>query len=288
MASLWLAWPVVDGRTSWFLVLMSGLYWLPPLAVWLALPAAFRAPPASVGGDAGAFRLFCFYGVVSLLFLSPVADIGHLLHGLPIFLILCAHHLGALWSAAGDARHPEPTRAATAVVIAGLAVAVLLPCLDRLRIARTSLADGRPALARASGVFDPRPEFGHEISLVEWLRDDTRRDRAVFALGSPQMLYFLIGKPSPLEHDEFTFFLASFSALPASDARAMVNQDAVVATLRRERPLVVDGFGGAAGRRFRDVFPTVTAYLDQHYRPLARFGPYTVLDAAPEHGAPPF
>jgi hypothetical protein len=278
---VWFAGAFADGFTSWFPLLLQSLYWLPIVAVWLGLSHLVRiarhgSPPA-----VEAFTLFTFFAVTSLVFLAPIADVGHLLHGLPIFLILGASLIGSV----PDTR---PARVAAIAVAALIAGGIVIPCADRLRIARASRDAAPPALARATGVFDRRPEFHHEVDLIEWLRDDTRRDRSVFAIGSPQMLYFLVGKPSPVEHDEFVFFLASFGALAPRDASAMVDEAAVLARLQHARPLVVDGFGGTAPRQFREIFGDVSRYLDRHYRPVARFGPYTVLDAGPEGGARPF
>src|SRR5262249_28228196 len=118
-----------------------------------------------------------------------------------------------------------------------------------------------------------------EADLVAWLREPPRRDRALFAIGSPQLLYFLVGTPSALQRDEFTFFLTSAGALPSSRAATMVDQGGAIATLEATQPLVVDGFSSAASvARLRAAFPVVAGWIDSHYRPVAQFGRYTVLD----------
>jgi hypothetical protein len=254
----------------------AAAYWFPIASVWLALPAVFAPSPAAAPEKREALALVYFYAVVSVLYLTPAADLMHVFTALPINLILLAHVAPRLWPASLGTRRPLVASVATALVVAALA-----PFVSALVSTRRELPEVRPGFARAGGVFDPRPKFRQAVELVDYLRDGAGRGRPVFVMANEQMLYFLAARHSPLERHEFLFFLAGFGLVAKEDARADLDEESAVGRLRETRPLIVDVPGTSASRFFRATFPRVTAYLDGAYHPVATFGAYRVLDAAP-------
>lgn len=259
-------------------IVVSGVYWLPLLVVAAATPSVLGANPRLETRRRECLALFYFQAVVSLLFLSPNADIMHLLTALPIYLVLPAHLLDRVIDSSAPAKAGFSSRAPVAVVAAVILVVVALPFVRQLAAARAGSERPTASFQRASGIYDPSPKFSRAVELVEFLRDGSGRERPVAVIANEQMLYFLAAKRSPVERYEFLFFLIGSDVITPSDARASVDQAWVIGRLRQTKALIVDVPDGKASRRFHAMLPDVSAFLAEHYEPVARFGAYTVLD----------
>jgi hypothetical protein len=263
-------------------VVVASLYWLPPLSVAAATPLLFAAPPRLDGERRDALALFHFHAVVSLLYLSPNADVMHLLTALPIFLVLAAYLLGRTIDSAAPPARGSSARAPIAIAAALLLAVAASPFVRALLLARGGAASHQAPLgfARASGIHDGSPKMRQAAELVEFLRDGPGRERPLLVIANEQMLYFLAAKRSPLERFEFFFFLIGGGVISAADARASVDQAWAIERLRQARPLIVDVPGGQASRRFHAALPALGAFITESYAPLQRFGEYAVLQPA--------
>jgi hypothetical protein len=205
-----------------------------------------------------------------LVTLYPSADLAHAAAMLPAFLPLLARAVNRL-----QAR--TPTRRGAAIV----ALATLAFVVPPVRLLADAVAD-RPAdrdgLPRASGIWQRGDRFGEAVRFSRLLEARFPPGTPMLAVPSQQTLYFVLGRPSVLENEEFVFYLASFGLIADADARALANEDAMLDRLRQTRPFAVQYTGDPALDRMRRAFPRLTAFLATHYRPTAAVGGYTLLE----------
>jgi len=198
--------------------------------------------------------------------LYPAADLPHALMTLPPFVPVLAGVVARLRTAG------------TSVVLAlAILIALFAAPLLRIRVG-AQRADGA-GFTRASGVRDGGSEFSHAVSLVRWLANQP--PGPILVLANQQLLYFLSGRRSLVEHDEFVLYLVGADLIEAHAARRWIDEDAIVTRLRETGALVVDSEATPAGRRVLAVFPRVAALIDDEWREVVRFGGYRVLAPAP-------
>ncbi|HSP98926.1 MAG TPA: hypothetical protein VL049_17020 [Candidatus Dormibacteraeota bacterium] len=252
------------GRGGWQADAIGVLYVLPFAAVWPSLWAG-RAAPRPV-------RVLAAYGAFSLLLLYPAGDRWHLLMGLPAFMPLAAYWMDRLVTApATDRRTIAPVPLAALVAVALLLVS---PYVAAQRFARLVAAGAPPGFTRASGIVGAPPKFGDASALVRFLAQQP--PGALLVTCNEQMLYFLAGRPSVLERDEFVFYMVGGGYVDRDAARALAPPLAMVASLEASRSLVVDCPGSAESQRFDATFDEVAQFVDAHYRPLRMIGGYRV------------
>ena len=157
---------------------------------------------------------------------------------------------------------------------------VVLSAPPVLSLATTRLGRSAkmPGFARASGISGTMPKFGEAAALVGHLRSQLPAEGKLLVVANEQMLYFLAGRPSILEKEEYLLYLVGAGLVADADARTLVPATRIIERLEGERPLVVDYAGSPGGRNFREVYPEVAAYLDQHYRVVQTFGKYRLLE----------
>ena len=236
------------------------------------------APPRdgaeSADGDSP-LGVFYFFAVVSLLFLYPAADFWHLIMGLPAFLPLLAFVLSRchrVIDAAPSARGGVWLSALTAaVVVLGLAA----PYVSTLRfVLRTAPAS--PGWPRAPGIVGAAPKIRDAADLIGYL-DTQPPDVPLFATGSEQMIYFLAGRRSAVDFDEFVLYLLPANAMDAAAVRALVPEERLIDHLRMTKPLIIDSVDGRLAGLFHGAFPGVTAFINAHYGVVHTAGAYRVL-----------
>src|SRR5262245_7022727 len=247
------------------------LSWLPVAIAWLAVARLLwvRRLPAPVVAP-------IFMAAAFLPGLQPIGDLPHVLIALPPFLpplaALCARYANRDW----------PGRWLAAATICLLGAALVAPFTRSFPRSVAQLRAPGPRYERATGVRDPSP-FSEDLrELVRYL-ERTPAETRVLVLPDTCIIHFLAGRRSALDTEDFPLILGTYSHVSDDDARALFDEDAVIARLRREPVLVVlvhDGPGLTAVRR---VFPKLVAFVDEHFRQVARFGPYEVL--APADGS---
>ncbi len=260
-------------QSWWFGDVFRLLYVVPFALIWFALPRVFA--PRPFGAATPALAGFFFFAAVSLLLLHPAGDLPHLLMGLPAFLPLLAVQVARVHGA-------EPGRGAAMVSAACLAVLLLVLCAPfthALVMAPAALPAGWPGFARAPGVIDTAPKFRDAAELVRAL-DKQPPERRLFAIANAQMLYFLAGRPSAFEREEFILYLVGADVIAAEAARDVFPAAALIARLNALRPLVIDEPGSPLAEHFRRVYPEVAAYIDAQTRPVQTVGAFRLLDWA--------
>lgn len=263
----------LDGRAhlaggGWRSDLFGLVFWLPPVAVWATTIFLIRAPRSD------ASTLLTIMSATLLPGLAPVSDLPHVLLAVRAYLPVGALALREVRDAAAPA---AVGRHAAAALLACWVVVLAVPCVAML-IDRARAAGPAGTYERASFIADDTQPGADVAALVAHLR--ARPNPYLFTLPSETMLYFLAGKRSPLDGDEFAFYAAvTGPQLTADDARALVDQDAAVRRLQAVRPLVVRVRGGV--EEFRRVFPAIAAYVGRAYRPVATFGKFELLAPAP-------
>jgi hypothetical protein len=223
--------------------------------------------------DTGAVGVFYFFAVVSLLFLYPSADFWHLIMGLPAFLPLLAFLIARQQQAEGDGQVVRGEWL-SAVTIAAIAVVLAAPFVGALRFAMRTTADAE-RLPRASGIVGAAPKMHDVAELLAYL-DEQPADLPLFATGSEEMIYFISGRRSALDFDEFVLYLLTANAMDAEGARALVPAQRLVDRISSAKPIIIE-VDGPLSARFQSAFPEVMAFIDSHYRVVHTAGQYRVL-----------
>jgi hypothetical protein len=259
---------------DWLLAALRLWSLVPPAVVWVSSLALMRATDAEPLEPIGAVT-----HVTSALLplLAPVADLLHVVLMLPMFLPLTAWALHALWTRA--ALDAEPARHAWALV---LLAAWVVAATGPLVLGRVSAELARDApfavYDRATGVVDRRPDAAALSEVVRYLRTHVAPGDRVLVVPSQAMIYFLSGRRSALDRDEFFFYAATAGPqLSAADARRFADEAEAIRRLETERPVLVRGKGAAAAA-FRAAFPDLAEYLARSYRRVVGFGPYEILE----------
>lgn len=256
------------GRPDFSPALMS---WLPVLITWIAVFQFLSAPVVPAASAAAVF-------LAGLLLpsLQPIGDLPHILLGLPVFLL----PLAALAARYVDRGWPGSRLAAVAVGV--LALALVTPFLRASGGTIALLREPARGYERATGVRDSSRSAGDLRALIAYL-ERTPAETRVLVLPNAPIVHFLAGRRSALDTEDFGVILGTSSQVSDDDARALVDQAAVIARLDREPVLVVRIRDDPALAAVRRVFPELVAFVDTRFHEVARFGPYEVL--APSDGA---
>jgi hypothetical protein len=258
---------------SWFAV--------PPAAVWLTGVVLLRrrsaAPELPSAQRSAALLVYCV-ALTSLLLLYPAADFPHVVMVLPPFAPLLAFLAERFHRLADAASDTAPSRFGLAVVMAALVLWLAAPPVDQLIQARLHAGEDRTALKRATAIHGMQPRFGQVASLIDYLDANAPPQRELVVLNGEQMLYFLAGRRSPLERDEFVFYLLRNHAVSDENAHALFDERAAIERLTETKPWVIADSGeGAADGEVRRVFADLSHHLDAHYETAYSVGPYRVL-----------
>jgi hypothetical protein len=243
--------------------------------VWLTRPTtAFWNPLPDAGGERRrAVALFHLTAVTSLLYLYPAGDFWHLAMIWPAFLPLlayqlrCAHAVeqrdrGAAWV----------SRILLTVVVLGLAG----PPVFALASTRWTRSDEALTFERASGVSGSPPKFGDAARLVRTLDELDPQRGPLLIIANEQMLYFLSGRVSALDADEFSLYLIEAGLIDAAAGHSLVPEGRIIERLRTMRPRVVDVADSEMSERFRAAYPAVAELLRRSYELEATVGDYRV------------
>jgi hypothetical protein len=217
-------------------------------------------------------RLFLLFAAANLLLLMPAADVWHAFMMLPAALPLLAYLLSAC---------PIPAtrfRRALAAMPIVLVAAGCLPFVTQLGTAREAWRGARAQFARASGMTHPDPKFDDVAALVRHLDTGPARDRPVFVLTAEAMIYFLAGRVSALEHEEYLMQTLARGATSAETVALLSDDERFANRLESERPLVIDGVDHPTREAIRRLLPRTAELLETRYRLRDTFGSYVVLD----------
>jgi hypothetical protein len=130
-------------------------------------------------------------------------------------------------------------------------------------------------LPRASGIVGAAPKM-HDVADLLTSLDQQPADLRLFATGSEEMIYFLSGRRSALDFDEFVLYLLTVDAMNAEGARALVPAQRLVDRISSAKPIIIE-VDGPLSARFQSAFPEVVAFIDNHYRVVHTAGRYRVL-----------
>ena len=156
-----------------------------------------------------------------------------------------------------------------------VAIALLVAPGVALLVANRHFGGAR--FARATGIHPAGERAEAAAELVRQLAQD-HSPTPVWMIGAEQMVYFLADRRSALPREEMTLYFIAAGLLPDPSAVAqLIDEAAVIDTLQRTRPLLVDDPAGVTAGRVRAALPRVTAFVAQRYRPAERVGPYQVL-----------
>ncbi len=276
----------------WHPDIFGALFVLPFAVVWASFRFVFAEPLPASGGDARgevsqasrrrAVGLFFFYSATSLLFLYPSGDFWHLVMGLPAFLPLLAHRLEHFQEAGGRGEAASGYgHLSSRALVAAVFLVLCAPFVDTLRFARATQPTVAASFERGSGIVGAPPKFEEALDLVEYL-DSRPKGDGLLVLCNEQMLYFLAGRPSVLERDEFVLYMVGAGVIEQENASALISERWMIARLKETKPHVVDYAGSPASARFKKQFEEAGGYLDAHFRLVKTFGGYQVFSWAGE------
>lgn len=239
--------------------------------VFALMPYAVAAASAFVlvrNDPRGPGLAVALLAAVGLLNLVPAADVWHVFLALPVFLPLLATAAGAALPSGAPARR----RAALAVAL--VLVPLALPFLGHSRRG----PDDGPQVARAAGIrFDSeRDRQGAE--LAAFLAAAPQDEREILVLSGQAVFYFLAGRASPVDAQEFSLYLLGFDLLSEEGVRERIDEREILRALDSKRPLIVEENARGAPQRVRRLLPGVGGHVQRHYREVRRFGKLRVLD----------
>jgi hypothetical protein len=228
--------------------------YLPMLAVAVALPQVRRLPSVA--------RLYLWFAAASLLLLLPAADVWHGFWLLPTALPLAA---------ALAAVRPHARWAVALLAAAGV------PFVVQLMTARESWRTSTAEFSRASGITHPDPKFDDVAALVRRLDAEPARRQPLFLLTAEAMIYFLAGRESAFEREEYLLQTLVRGATSPQTVALLTDDEDFARRLETERPLIVDEPGRSVRERLRGFLPKTAAVLDA-YRTRETFGRYAILE----------
>lgn len=263
-------------QDAWIGDVFRVVFVLPFLLVWIAWAALLRSDERITASDADpaaprARVVLTLVAASSLLSLYPAADFWHLLMVWPMIAPLLA------WQLERALRGPDGRLVPLAVVVAGvLALVCAAPFLHAVVMARVNRPAKLDTFARATRISDGSQKLRDALAVVRYLEAQPA-DRKLLSFGEGQMLYFLAGRRSVLEHEEFAFYLVGTGFVADADARVLVPQPRAIARIAETQPIIVTVDGAPFTARLRGVFAELAQYIDAHYQTAATFGPYRVL-----------
>jgi hypothetical protein len=255
---------------------------VPVAAVWLTALVLWRSRPGVPERDEtrrlGALLLYC-NALTSLLLLYPSADLLHMVMGLPAYAPLYAFlgerlHRGAAIATSGA---PRWGRWLSGGLIGALAVGMAAPSVRFLVTTAVGSRSDTTSVPRATAIRGLQPKFREVAALLAFLDAQLPADRELLVLNGEQMLYFLAGRRSALEKDEFALYLVGTDIISDDDARGLVDQQQAIARLAQSRPIVVEGGDRRTDDRVRRVFDELSRYIDAHYQVVATVANYRIL-----------
>jgi hypothetical protein len=266
-----------DPGVGWLARDLRILLWLPFVVTYGSAVSLWRAQSTGGPSDPGqrALRLYYWYAALMLLTLYPSADVPHAVMILPAFLPLLAHHADRLCGPGEVA----PRRRMLAGLLLALALAAVAgPFIRGLVAVRMDPRSAGVVLKRASRLSAPSPRLRQTARVVEYLDATMPPGAPAVILPQEQITYFLAGRRSVFQAEEFVLYLVAFGLIADADARALVSEKAMIGRLERNRPAIVRYERGRALGRFRRVFVDLDAFIAAHYRPAKRVGDYLILE----------
>jgi hypothetical protein len=269
-------------------------FWIPLLLVWICLGSLYWTRSVRSDGSAArpagrretALRLVHLHATVGLLQLYPTADIWHVLMMFPIFLPLLAYQLDSL-QGMPEERAPRLARYAAAGLSIAVVVWLALPFVEALRAARAARPAQVATFSRATDIWDAGPKFREAAPLVDYLRTAVSPEQPVLVIPGDPLIYFLAGRVSALDAEEYTLYLIGAGLISERNAQHLIDQEKVIARLEASRPPIVEYDDSAANARFLQILPQLAQYIRGHYRVAHTFGNYRVLDWAVDQPAAP-
>jgi hypothetical protein len=274
------------GNPPWQALFLVVWYAVPFVAVWLTGVLLMRAAPSATSDvwsrQAAVLLVYC-NAVTSILLMYPSADLVHVMMHLPAYAPLCAFLLERFHHAVAEERGRSPSaRWLSGGLIGALALCMAVPSLDHLFSTWRHGRRDTTAVQRATAIRGAQPKFGEVAALLAYLDANVPAQRELLLLNGEQMLYFLAGRRSPLEKDEFTIYMVGADIISPDDARGLVDQNRAVARLAEAKPVVVEGGDRRTDGRVRKVFGELSRYIDAHYRVAATVANYRILTWAGE------
>jgi hypothetical protein len=159
--------------------------------------------------------------------------------------------------------------------------AACVPFVTQLATASELWGGATARFARARGLTHPDPKFDDVAALVRYLDTGPARDRPVFILTAEAMIYFLAGRTSAFEHEEWLMQAMARGIASAETVALLADDQRVARRLESERPLVIDGADHPTRAALRRLLPRTAHVLETRYRPRETFGSYLVLDFEP-------
>lgn len=267
------------GGSEWYLDAFRVLFFVPFVVValslaWLVRPqSAFWNPPSLIGSHRGALALLHLNAATSLLYMYPAADFWHLAMIWPAFLPLLAYQLACA--------HTVPQRQPAAVwvsraLLAFVLLGLLLPQVAALASTRRQQPDGAP-FARASRITGSGPKFAGAAQLVQRLDELDPTHAPLLMLTNEQLLYFLAGRRSIADGDEFALYLVGAGLIDTADAQRLLPEQRLIDRLRATHARVVDADNNPMAERFNRVYPGVRELLVAQYDVETTAGGYRIL-----------
>lgn len=270
---------------AWIGDVFSVVYLIPFLAVYASLLSLIRvgvspdqprldsSRPQERRADkaTGARFLLSLFAASGLLNLYPGADFWHLIMAWPAFAAVLAWQAECACRATSE--RLQPWAAAAAIL---LLVLCAMPFVHAVVVARMNRPDQVDMFARASRITDGSQKVREAAALVQYLERQPP-DRRLLSLGEGAMLYFLAGRRSIFEPEEFVLYLVANGIIDDGDARRLVPEQQAIARLGESQPIIVVADETPATKRLRTVFAEMAAYIDAHYQTVATFGMYRVL-----------
>ncbi len=261
------------------------------LAVWYAVPLAslgltgfllLRSSPPAAAAAAGrgtAVLLVYCNAVAAWLLAYPVADLVHIMMGLPVVAPLWAFLLERFYRPVAHeaGSSAKVSRWVSGGLIGALAACMAAPSVDHLMLKFARSRADATALARATGIHGTQPKFGEVANLLAYLDAQVPADRELVFLSCEQLLYFLSGRRSALEQNEFDFYLLCSGQLSNDDARQLIDERLVIDKLSAAKPVIIDGGDRRTNGRLQGAFREMSRYIDAHYHVAARVGRYRIL-----------
>jgi hypothetical protein len=236
-----------------------------------ALARSGRQPPP----QSAMLTSVWLFAAASLPQLYPAADLPHVAMVFPAMLPLLARAVDAFCQSAAAAGSADRVRFACCTA------AVLLMTAPLLQTQMTTVAQ-RPShfegLEHARGIWAGGERVESSAQLLALLRTEPR---PMFVLANQSLLYFLSGRSSLFDRGHFMLYMVGADLIGTADARRMLPESTLLATLVAERPVVVDDVKDPAGARIRAAYPKVARFLSDNYRLAEHFGDYQVWRWAP-------
>jgi hypothetical protein len=114
--------------------------------------------------------------------------------------------------------------------------------------------------------------------VIQYIRDNTRKDEPIFVMCELQIIYFLANRESILQKENYFTFLGGVRLIGPTDAVRLTDEQLLESMIRTQPRFIVQETTGGNTKHMIAMWPRASAFVTEHYRVAKIFGSYVILE----------